>query len=138
MVKTEPAPGPAWAATTGIFWGLVFAAFIGVWKASQEVGLATWWRGPRSAPRPILVQLLPLVAPSVLVVASMLRSSRLGLLGVAAAVATVAIGAGDLGPIPKLAVVELALGGAGLVFSLASIAAERAVRRPRPEVRRAP
>lgn len=120
--------GPVWSVATGIFWGLVFAAFIGVWKASQEVGIATWWRGPRSEPRPILVQVLPLMAPSAMIVGSVLRWPRLALAGVVGALVTLAIGAGDLGPVPKLAVVELAVGASALVFSLAALAAQRAVR----------
>ena len=116
---------PAWPVATGIFWGLVFAALIGVWKASQEVGVATWWRGPRSAPRPLPVQILPLIAPSVMVIGAMIRWSRLAWVGVGAGLITAAIGAGDLAGVPKLAVVQLALGGAGVVFSLAALAARR-------------
>ena len=116
---------PAWPVATGIFWGLVFAALIGVWKASQEVGVATWWRGPRSAPRPLPVQILPLIAPSVMVIGAMFRWSRLAWVGVGAGLITAAIGAGDLAGVPKLAAVLLALGGAGVVFSLAALAARR-------------
>jgi hypothetical protein len=116
---------PAWPVATGIFWGLVFVALIGVWKASQEVGVATWWRGPRSAPQPVPVQILPLIAPSVMVIGSMFRWRQLAWVGVGAGLVTAAIGAGDLADMPKLALVQIALGGAGVVFSLAALAARR-------------
>jgi len=117
---------PAWPVATGIFWGLVFAALIGVWKASQEVGLATWWRGPRSAPRPVPVQVVPLIVPSVMVIGAMFRWPRLAWVGVGAGLVTTVIGLGDLAGVPKLALVEIALGAAGVVFSLAALAAGRA------------
>ena len=106
--------------------GLVFAALIGVWKASQEVGLATWWRGPRSAPRPVPVQVLPLIAPSVMVIGAMFRWKHLAWVGVGAGLVTALIGTGDLDRVPKLALVQIALGAAGVVFSLAALAAGRA------------
>lgn len=144
LVTTEPVPSltpdeavaaprerapSVWWSGTALFWGLVFVAFIGIWKASQEVGLATWWRGPRSNPRPIVVQLLPLYAPTVMVMGAIGRWRRLGEASLVAALVTVAIALGDLGTVPKLAWVELALGGAAVLFSLASIAAARATRR---------
>jgi len=111
-----------------LFWGLVFVALVGVWKASQELGVATWWRGPRSAPQPVLVQILPLVTPSVMVIGGVFRWRLLPWLGLLAAAATAAIGAGDLGRVWRLGLVEVALGAAGLAFSLAALAAQ--VRRP--------
>lgn len=118
-----------WPMATAVFWGLVFVAVVGVWKASQEVGVATWWRGPRGASRPVLVQILPLVAPAVMVVGALFHWRRLPWLGLGAAAVTAAIGAGDLAVVPQLAVVEIALGAAGALFSLAALAARRATRR---------
>ncbi|MFV0309541.1 MAG: hypothetical protein ACK5OX_17565 [Desertimonas sp.] len=120
---------PSWMIATAAFWGLVFVAFIGVWKASQEVGLATWWRGPRSNPQPVVVQLVPLYAPMAMVIAALGRSRRIGLAGLVAAAVTIAVALGDLGTVRKLAWVELAVGVAAVVFTLASVAASRATRR---------
>ena len=117
-----------------LFWGLVFVAVVGVWKASQELGVATWWRGPRSAPQPALVQILPLVAPSVMVIGGVFRWRALPWFGVVASIVTAAIGAGDLGRVGRLGLVEVALGAAGLVFSLAALAAQ--ARRPGRSLRR--
>jgi hypothetical protein len=50
-----------WRLVLTVGWTGVFFAFAAVWKASEEIGLATWWLGPRSAPQPVVVRLLPFV-----------------------------------------------------------------------------
>jgi hypothetical protein len=50
-----------WRLVLTLGWTGVFFAFAAVWKASEEIGLATWWLGPRSAPQPVVVRLLPFV-----------------------------------------------------------------------------
>ena len=60
---------PGWRLVTGATWVMVFVAFTGVWKASRELGLATWWLGPIGEPRPVFVMLLPFLAPVAMVVA---------------------------------------------------------------------
>ena len=84
------APGqlsPGWRLVTGATWVMVFVAFTGVWKASRELGLATWWLGPISEPRPLLVMLLPFLAPVAMVVATLNNAARLPWFGLAASAA---------------------------------------------------
>ncbi|HYN34051.1 MAG TPA: hypothetical protein VES40_15610, partial [Ilumatobacteraceae bacterium] len=40
-------------------WVGAFLAYLAVWKASEEIGIATWWLGPRSNPRSIPIRLVP-------------------------------------------------------------------------------
>ena len=40
-------------------WTAAFFAFAAVWKASQEIGIGTWWLGPRAQPQPMVVRIAP-------------------------------------------------------------------------------
>ena len=40
-------------------WLFVVASFIAVWVSSRNTGLSTWWLGPESQPRFLLINLLP-------------------------------------------------------------------------------
>ena len=113
---------------------MVFVAFTGVWKASRELGLATWWLGPISEPRPLFVMLLPFVAPVAMVVATLNNARRLPWFGLAASAACAAVGIGDLDRVRRLAYVELAIAAAGALVSVASLSGVyRAVRPHRPD-----
>ena len=100
---------------------MVFVAFTGVWKASRELGLATWWLGPLSQPQPVFVMLLPFVAPAAMVVATLNTARRLPWYGLTASAACAAVGIGDLDRIQRLAYVELAIAAAGALVSIASL-----------------
>ncbi len=109
-----------WRLATVGMWALVFVAFTGVWKASRELGLATWWLGPFGAPQPIVVMLVPFVLPSAMVVAGLNNARGLPWLGIGAGLVTVAIGAGDLDRVGRLGLVEIGLGVAAIGFSVAT------------------
>jgi hypothetical protein len=111
---------PGWRIATGVTWGLVFVAFTAVWKVSRELGLSTWWLGPVGEPAPIFVLLLPFVAPALMVLATLSNSRRLPWAGLAASALTAAIGIGDLNRVTRLGIVEIAIGAAAAVVSLAS------------------
>lgn len=110
-----------WLVTTAALWALVFLAMTGVWKASQELGLATWWLGPFSDPNGLTVRLTPFLAPTAMLIAALANLPWLPLGGVLAGLATAGIGLFDLGSVPRLGVVELAVGAAATAFSLASL-----------------
>ncbi len=40
-------------------WVIAFFAYAAVWQASVEIGIGTWWVGPRAQPRHTLVRVLP-------------------------------------------------------------------------------
>jgi hypothetical protein len=114
---------PLWVVLTAVFWAMVFLAMTGVWKASQELGLATWWLGPFSDPNPIFVRTLPFYAPTAMVIVTLCNLRWLPFAGLFASAITLVIGALDLSEVRRLGLVELAIGGAAAVFSLASITA---------------
>jgi hypothetical protein len=113
---------------------MAFVAFTGVWKASRELGLATWWLGPVSEPQPLLVMLLPFLTPAAMVVATLNNARRLPWFGLAASAVAAAIGVGDLERVRRLAYVELAIAVAAALVSVASVSGMyRAVRARRPD-----
>lgn len=91
-----------------------------VWNASVQLGLATWWLGPRADPQPRFVQFLPFVAPIAMVLAAINRVRRLPLWGLAASLAVAAVALGDLGRVTSLALVELSIAGCAAIVSAAS------------------
>jgi hypothetical protein len=93
-----------------------------VWSASRQIGLSTWWLGPPSDARPVVVSLLPFVAPVVAIAAAVGRTRFLPWIGLAAAVATAAVGIGDLDRVPRLAALELVIAACGAAVSVACLA----------------
>jgi hypothetical protein len=43
----------------GLGWISAFFAYAGVWQASVQIGIGTWWVGPRAQPTHIAVKLIP-------------------------------------------------------------------------------
>ena len=121
----DPRPGEltaGWAVVFGLAWLGVGVAMAAVWTASRQLGLSTWWLGPAADPRPIFVNLLPFVAPIVLVAGSMNRLRYLPWWGAAGAAVTAAIGLGDLGRVRGFGIVELLIAAAAAAVSLAALA----------------
>jgi len=117
-----PQPGqltPLWRVATAAVWILAFVAWSGVWKASRELGVATWWLGPDGDPQPIVVSLLPFVPPLVMVVLALNNVRRLPLYGLLAAAVTAVIGIIDLSYVRRLAIVELVIAAAGAAVAIA-------------------
>lgn len=104
-----------------VTWVGVFLAYMAVWKASEEIGIATWWLGPRSNPQPVIVRLVPFVLAAVFGVLANSNVRRFpwislggsGLLAVMAAV--------DLSRSTGLATIQFAIALAVAVISLAAL-----------------
>ena len=101
-------------------WVGVFLAYMAVWKASEELGLATWWLGPRSDPQPVVVRLVPFLVAAVFGILASYNVPRMPVIGVVGAVALAAIAVPDLSRSTGLAIVEFAIAAAVLLVSLAS------------------
>ena len=100
---------------------LVFVAWSGVWKASRELGIGTWWLGPAGEPRPVFVMLAPFVAPGVMVALALNNARRLPWCGLTAAAISVAIGIADLGVVQRLGYAEIFVATCAAAASLASL-----------------
>lgn len=110
----------AWRLALTITWGLALLAEMAVWKASEEIGIATWWLGPRSDPQPVIVRLIPflVIATFGALASSPLR--RVPWISLAGSVVLAAIALPDISRAAGLAVVELAIAGAVAAVSIAS------------------
>ena len=111
-----------WQAAVVVAWVAVVVALAAVWGTSRQLGLSTWWLGPVAEPRPVVVSLLPFVAPFAVIVAALLRLRFVPWLQLAGAAALAAIGIADLGRVQGLGVLELAIAGCGALVALASSA----------------
>lgn len=72
----------------GLSWVGAFFAYAGIWQASVQVGIGTWWIGPRAQPTHVVIRLLPFVLALVmtlLVVYSVRHVMRWSAIGVLAA-----------------------------------------------------
>jgi len=109
-----------WRVAVVALWVGVVVALAAVWNTSVQLGLSTWWLGPRGAPRPAPVHVIPFVAPTLMCLAAFANLRRLWLLGLGAAAITAVVGVIDLWFVPGLGVIELAIAVCAALVSLAS------------------
>ncbi len=112
----------AWRYATLGVWALVIVAYSCVGIASRQLGLATWWLGPVSAPKPIFVMLLPFVAPAAMVTAALANIRRLPWYGLLASAVALLVALPDLDRVRRLGIIELAIAAAGALASVAGFA----------------
>ena len=123
-LERPPRPGDltiVWRLVTAAVWIGVAAALAAVWNASVQIGLATWWLGPRSSPQPVVVKLLPFVPSVLMLLATINQVRRLAILGLVASAAVALVGLVDLGYVRGLALVELGIAAAAGLASAASL-----------------
>jgi hypothetical protein len=124
LLTRDPRAGeltPRWRMVTALTWIAVAAALGAVWRTSDQLGLSTWWIGPRGEPNARIVQVLPFVPAVLMTLAAVNHVRHVTWFGLLAAATTVALGVGDLGRIARLGVVEIAIGVAAAAVSLASL-----------------
>lgn len=112
-------------------WVGVFVAYLAVWKASEELGIATWWLGPRTSPQPVFIRLIPFLVAAVFGILASYNVRRVPVFGLVGAVLLAAIAIPDLSRSTGLAVIEFAIAGAVLLVSSASFTG--AYRTPRSD-----
>ena len=103
-----------------------------VWKASEEIGIGTWWLGPRSSPQPLIVTLVPFIVTALFGVLASYNLRRLPAIGAIGALALAAIAMPDLSRSAGLATVEFAIAGAVLIVSLAAFTGTYRIAAPDP------
>ena len=59
----------SWRVIVGSAWALALCAYAGVWQASVQIGIGTWWLGPRAQPTDAYVRFIPFLVPLVVIVA---------------------------------------------------------------------
>jgi hypothetical protein len=120
---------PGWRIAMAIAWIAVVLAFAAVWNTSVQLGRSTWWLGPRGEPTPRIVQFVPFVAPVAMVLASIDNIRWVAIAGIGAAIVTAGVGIGDIGRVPAIAAVELAIAIAAGAISVAALTGTYRTRR---------
>ena len=111
-----------WRVVTALTWLMVVVGLACVWKTSDQLGLSTWWLGPRGEPNSIIVQLLPFLPPVVMVLLAINHVRYLPWIGLAASGLLVLVGVFDVVRFRGLGLLEIAIGAAAAVVSLVSAA----------------
>jgi hypothetical protein len=110
-----------WRVVTGVTWVLVVVALGSVWKTSDQLGLSTWWLGPRGRPNSLVVQLLPFLPAVLMVLAALNHVKYLPWFGLGASALVIVTGLFDLDHVVGLGIVEIAIGVAAAIVSLVSL-----------------
>jgi hypothetical protein len=110
----------------------VAGGFAAVWYSARVTGFSTWWLGPETAPRLILVSILPFLAPIALAIAGFVGIRRLPWWGMLGASITALVAVGDVGRVNGYAVAEFTLALGGLLVSLAAFAGVLRAGEPEP------
>jgi hypothetical protein len=111
---------PRWRLVTAVTWIAVAVAIGSVWKTSDQLGRSTWWIGPRGQQHPLVVQMLPFLPALVMLVGTINHWRRLAVWGAVASIVSVAVGILDLPLVARIGAIEIAIGVAALVVSIAS------------------
>jgi len=112
---------PGWRFITVLTWIAVVLAFAAVWNTSVQLGLSTWWLGPRGDPKARWVQFSPFVAPVLMVLGTINHIRWLGWWGLGASAALAVYGIVDLSRVSSIAAVELTIAVLAALASLASL-----------------
>jgi hypothetical protein len=113
---------PRWRLAQAFTWIGVAVAIGSIWKTTDQLGMSTWWLGPRGEPRPAAVQVLPFVPALVMVLLTINHVRHLPWWSLGASALVVAVGVVDLGYKPAIGMLEIAVGVAAALVSVASFA----------------
>ena len=100
---------------------IAFFAYAGMWQASVEIGIGTWWIGPRAQPTHVLIRLLPFylcLTMALMIVYNVKWVVRWSAIGVAAAAS---ISIPDFSRSVGLGVAEAVIAGLLGLITLASL-----------------
>lgn len=125
---------PLWRTLFAFAWIAGFFAYAAIWQASTQLGIGTWWIGPRAQPTSSLVRLLPSGITLGMVVLTAYGIRRLPTIGLGAS-ALLLIGAiPDVSRSTSLALTEVVVALALMATSAAAFTGLTGRRRPMPDV----
>ena len=110
-----------WRIITLVTWVGVGLAFATVWNVSVQLGLSTWWLGPRGEPQPRLVQITPFFGPVLMIMGTINQVRWLGLFGLLASAVLAGYGIVDIVRIGALGALELLIAVVTAAVSIASL-----------------
>lgn len=112
---------PEWQIVLLVAWTAAFFAFSAVWKVSQEIGIGTWWLGPRADPQPTVVKILPFVLAVVVGLVAIYNVRRAALISLAGSIGVAIIATVDLSRAGGLAAIEFTIAACTAVVSVAAL-----------------
>lgn len=113
-------------------WIMVFFSYAAVWKASDEIGIGTWWLGSRSQPTPIPVRLIPFLIAFALTLLATYNVRRLPWIATGTALLLAVMAAFDFSWSAGLAVVELGVALGALLTAVGSFTGTYGLGRAEP------
>lgn len=120
----------AWRVILVLAWAGAFLAYMAVWKASEEMGIATWWLGPRSNPQPVVIRLIPFVVTATFGAIASFGFRHVSVLSMGGAVILGVIAVPDFSRSVGLALTEVVIAVAVGLVAVASLTGR--FRAPRP------
>lgn len=110
-----------WQIMLAAAWTAAFFAFAAVWKTSEEIGIGTWWLGPRAQPQPIFVRVAPFALTLAVGMLAVYNVRRTAWLSAIASVAIAGCAAFDMTLSGGLAAIEFAIAGSMLLVSIGAV-----------------
>ncbi len=108
----------AWQIMVAATWAAVFFAFAATWKVSEEIGIGTWWLGPRALPQPLVVSLIPFGLALAMAFAAIYNVARVASISLVGSVGVALIAVFDISRSGGLAAIEFAIAAAAALVSL--------------------
>ncbi|MEL6890969.1 MAG: hypothetical protein AAFP84_05195 [Actinomycetota bacterium] len=109
-----------WRSLLALAWAAAFFAYAAVWQASVQLGIGTWWLGPRADPTPVLLRLSPFVVCLTMAILVAYAVRRLPLISALASGGLVLFALPDFSWSAGLALTELTIAGALVAVSAVS------------------
>lgn len=107
-----------WQIMVAATWAAVFFAYAATWKVSEELGIGTWWLGPRALRQPLVVSLIPFTVALLMTFAAIYNVTRLASISLAGSVGLALIAVFDISRSGGLAAIEFAIAAAAALVSL--------------------
>lgn len=109
-----------WRLLTALVWVAMILAWAGVWNASVQLGLSTWWLGPRADPTPLVIRMVPFAVAVLLVLGAINATRYLPWAGLVGAAVFAGYAVVDIDRVPRIGWLELAIAAAAALATLAS------------------
>ena len=111
---------PRWRYVLAAAWVIAFFAYAAIWQASVEIGIGTWWIGPRAQPTHTVVRVLPSLLSISMAMCAIYNVPRLLRVSAAGVVLATCLAIPDFSRSIGLGVAELVIAGLlGLVTAAA-------------------
>ncbi len=105
----------------GAGWVAAFFAYAGVWNASVQIGISTWWIGPRAQPTNIAIKLIPFLLAVFVTLLVLYNVQRLVAWNAAAVALSALISIPDFSRSVGLGVAEATIAGLLALIAAASL-----------------